>query len=63
MKRGSSVGGLKVKALTWNVRDAGLSPAQCYTFHLYYLIHSKRKLFIIHISELRTNKYFLLEQF
>ena len=41
MKRGSSAGGLKIKALTQNARDAALSPAQCYTFHL-YLIHSKR---------------------
>ena len=40
-RRVSSAGGLKVKALTQNVRDMGSSPAQCYTFCL-YLIHSKR---------------------
>ena len=39
MKRGSSAGGLKVKALTWNVRDVSSSPAWHYTFCLY-----KRKL-------------------
>ena len=56
MKRGSSAGGLKVKALAQNARDVGLNPAQCYTFHL-YLIHSREKqLFIIHISELRYIK-------
>ena len=34
MKRGSSAGGLKVKALSQTPRDAGSSPAQHYTFHL-----------------------------
>ena len=42
MKRGSSAGGLKVKVLGQTPRDAGLSPAWCYTYCL-YLIHSKRK--------------------
>ena len=47
MKRGSSAGGLKVKALAQTARDVGSSPAWCYTFHP-YLIHSKRKqLFIM----------------
>ena len=41
MKRGSSAGGLKVKALSQTPRDADLSPAWHYTFCL-YLIHSKR---------------------
>ena len=34
MKRGSSAGGLMVGHLAWKARDAGLSPAQHYTFHL-----------------------------
>ena len=33
---------LKVRALTWTVRGAGLSPAQCYSFPCLY-VHSKEK--------------------
>ena len=35
MKRGSSAEGLVVGHLARKARDAGLSPAQCYTFRLY----------------------------
>ena len=35
MKRGSSADGLVVGHLAQKARDAGLSPAQRYTFHLY----------------------------
>ena len=35
-----SAGGLNIKALTWTVRDVGLSPAWCYPFPCLY-IHSK----------------------
>ena len=41
MKRGSSADVLKVKALGWTLRDAGLSPAQCYPFHLYDSLQEK----------------------
>ena len=34
-KRGSSADGLVVGHLARKARDAGLGPAQCYTFHLY----------------------------
>ena len=47
MKRGSSAGGLKVKALAQKARDVGLSPAQHYTFHLYNSL-LREKLFIKH---------------
>ena len=33
-RRGSSAGGLMVGHLAWNAKDAGLSPAQRYTFRL-----------------------------
>ena len=34
VKRGSSADGLAVGHLAQKARDAGLSPAQCYTFRL-----------------------------
>ena len=52
MKRGSSAGGLKVKALTQTARDAGSSPARHYTFHLYKFT-LRENYYLIHISELR----------
>ena len=49
--RGSSAGGLKVKALAWTARDAGLSPAWHYPFPC-LIIHSKEKFIsYIYISE------------
>ena len=54
MKRGSSAGGLKVKALGQTPRDTGSSPAQHYTFCLYEFTLRENYLFIIHISELRN---------
>ena len=38
-----SAGGLKVKALSWTPRDAGLSPAWCSTFSALKINCFKRK--------------------
>ena len=45
MKRGSSAGGLKVKALGQTLRDAGSSPAWHYTFRLYNSLRENNYLF------------------
>ena len=45
-KRGSSADGLVVGHLARKARDAGLSPAQRYTFHLYENSLLRKYLFI-----------------
>ena len=46
-------GGLKVKALSWTLRDAGLSPAWCSTFPALYLLQEKI-IYLIDIKQMRN---------
>ena len=55
VKRGSSANGLVVGHLARKARDAGSSPAQCYTFRLYEKFTSEKIIiYLINISELRN---------